>query len=53
MTLAKAEGEQVFHRGAGGADAGEDHAVGGADPVRLIGYFAAMAQVIERVRRRW
>jgi hypothetical protein len=47
--FAEAEGAQVFHRGASGANARKNDTVGGTDAVGLIGYLAGMTQVPEGV----
>src|SRR5277367_2029557 len=44
----ESERAQIFHGGAGGADAGEDDAIGGGDALGAIGYFGLMTEKFER-----
>ncbi len=43
----ESERAQVFHGRAGGADAGEDHAIGGDDSLGAIGDFTLVAEEFE------
>ena len=46
--LVESERAQVFHRRARRADAGQDHAVGGAHALGAVGDLAGMAEMLQR-----